>query len=171
MRIKLRLYAKDLDLIAFSEVYDIGDCIRTALYEYVTHGHCLTRFSYPKYDKTIVYSGEKTINVTLNDNKYNEVIKWLKSIHIGLCSSAVKIVLRSAIETPNMTYFMKDGPLQIDKIALMENSTSKTTSTNKLSANKSNSNEPTNLNNKSEQQNQALEDDFDLFNNEFFEVY
>lgn len=112
MRIKLRLYPRDLDLLVLKQMSDfgLGDVIRQALYEYVEFGEC--KRIHVNFDpETPVTLCHDQINVSLTKDKYQKVAEWLTSIRPGLRNCAIKAIIRSAIATPALFIFAENSNL------------------------------------------------------------
>ena len=109
MRIKLRLYTRDLDLLSAKQIMDneFGAAVRKALLEYAERGEC-SRIYIPSTDKPIVLKNEQ-VDISLNRSKYQPVVDWLLSFRPGVRNAAVKVVLRSAIANPALFAFRIDG--------------------------------------------------------------
>lgn len=103
IKVRLRLYARDIDLIAAKQNSSIqfGDLFRNALSEYVSYGYC-SKVNIPKSQKSIRYEKTQT-DITIFDK---EVIEWLSRIPSGFRCTVVKIILRSAINNPDLSLFM-----------------------------------------------------------------
>lgn len=172
MRIRLRLYSGDLDLIAlkYNRNFNLSSAIKRALLEYVTLKEC-SRIQVPPDTLEPITLSVEQLDISLNDERYADVITWLRSIHKGMRSYAVKSILRSAIANPCLDLFYIDKGLLLTKAAthnmMMDDaennkqntefaqSTGKTSKTNGTS-----SGSGTNV-----------DSEFDLFENEFFEQY
>lgn len=112
MRIKLRLYPRDLDLLTLKQnpSFNLGAAIRQALYEYVQYGEC-SRIRVV-YDPTQSISlDHDQVNVSLTKDKYQDVVAWLSSIRPGLRNCAVKAIIRSAIANPVLFAFTENSNL------------------------------------------------------------
>lgn len=114
MRIRLRLYARDLDLIALKHNpnFDFKNTLKTALQQYVTTGYCC-KVTVPPPDNNysnIVLQSE-ICDITINENVYSEVVEWINNLRTGMRGVAIKAVLRAAIENPDLQLFMENSNL------------------------------------------------------------
>lgn len=112
MRIKLRLYPRDLDLLTLKQnpSFNLGAAIRQALYEYVQYGEC-SRI-HVVYDPTQSISlDHDQVNISLTKEKYQDVVAWLSGIRPGLRNCAVKAIIRSAIANPVLFAFAENSNL------------------------------------------------------------
>lgn len=109
IKVRLRLYAKDIDLIAIKQnpAIQFGDLFRTALSEFVAFGYC-NKVNIPRLTKSVVYEKIQT-DITIFDEN---VIKWLSNVPSGLRCTVVKIILRNAINNPDLTLFMDKERLE-----------------------------------------------------------
>lgn len=116
MRIKLRLYARDLDLIAlkYNHCFHFNKALRTALVEFVRNQKC-TRISVPVVVLPEIILQEECVNISLDEKQHADVIAWLNGIRNGMRSYAIKAVFRSAIENPILDLFNAESVLVIDK--------------------------------------------------------
>lgn len=114
MRIKLRLYPRDLDLLTLKQTcgFNLGAVTRQAVYEYVKHGEC-SRIYIPVYANQEVVLKNDQIDITFAEGKYDSVIEWLSNIRPGMRNSAVKAIVRSAIANPILTAYMNNSNLII----------------------------------------------------------
>lgn len=112
MRIKLRLYLRDLDLIILKQHkhFNLNTSIRQALCDYVRNGSCDRVFVPDIGDQQFVLKNEQT-DITFNNEQHQDVIEWILSIRPGMRSSAIKTVIRSAIANPVISPFMSNSDL------------------------------------------------------------
>ena len=96
MRLKIRLYPKDIDLIAIrgNPNVKIESIIQTVLSEYVANGIC-TKIHIPQCDSPVVFIGCPQLGITIHDES---VIAWIKSLPAGERCNIVKTVIRTAID-------------------------------------------------------------------------
>lgn len=101
MRIKLRLYTRDLDLIALKYIPDfrLGAAIRTALTEYVETG-AVSRISVPAAQPKLPLPQFDQIDISIAKPSQQKVVDWLLSLKQGYRSVAIKTVVRAAIASP-----------------------------------------------------------------------
>lgn len=132
MRIKLRLYTRDLDLLSAKQIMDneFGAAVRKALLEYAEHGEC-SRIYIPSADKPIILRNEQ-VDISLTRAKYQPVVDWLISLRPGVRNAAVKVVLRSAIANPALSAFRIDGAVIEDPV-IRKNETTENNSTSQNS--------------------------------------
>ena len=118
MRIKLRLYLRDLDLLALKQhpAIRIQRLIRQALMDYVTNGEC-ARIRVPPGAPTQIVAKNDSINITLNREKHEPVIQWLLGLRPGMRNSAIKTVFRSAIANPDLSAFALNSDLIVPEHA------------------------------------------------------
>ncbi len=114
MRQKIRLYAKDLDLLTLKQLpgFRIGTAVRKALYEYVEYGKC-ERLHINYGSRIPIEIKRDAFDISFDGEKYQNVSKWLESIRPGMRSAAVKTVFRSAIENPVLFAFACDSTIII----------------------------------------------------------
>lgn len=110
MRIKLRLYTRDLDLIALKYIpgFRLGAMIRTALIEYVETG-AVGRILLPTANLDIPLPQYDQINVSITGPSQQKVIDWLMNMKPGFRSIAVKTIVRSAIGNPILDMLSYEG--------------------------------------------------------------
>lgn len=110
MRLKIRLYPKDIDLIAIrgNPNIKIESIIQTVLSEYVASG-INTKIHIPPCDSQVVYIGCPQLGITIHDES---VIAWIKSLPAGERCNIVKTVIRTAIENLPVHLFKDEQLLQ-----------------------------------------------------------
>ena len=114
MKIKLRLYPRDLDLIALKHNpnFSFNKVVRMALHQYVTTGHC-QKVEVPICERQQYTLQGEECNITFNDEVFSEVVNWVNSIRPGMKSAAIKVVIRAAIANPDLELFGLDSDLII----------------------------------------------------------
>ena len=118
MRLKLRLYARDLDLIALKHIegFKFTNALRAALVSYVETGECERIYPPPRNtEEKIDLRAAEQINISLNEEKHAAVIEWLLSLRPGMRSTAIKTVFRSAIACPELSYFRSDSSIILER--------------------------------------------------------
>lgn len=174
MRIKLRLGADDLDLIAlkYNRNFKFSYAVKRALLEYVTSGEC-TRIQVPYDSLTPVGLVPVQIDITLNETEFSDVISWIKGIRKGLRNTAVKIIIRSAISNPNMGLLMIKNDHLIAAPARVEAQVGSTLYSNPTGELCTRPNPTVHFVNEPLSQNKELnnEEEFDLFASDFFDQY
>lgn len=114
MRIKLRLYSRDLDLIALKHVpnFRLGKAIRTALVEYVETGMVNRIFvELPTTFPTLPVNDQ--IDISFTGEEQERVAEWIKNLKPGLRSFAVKTVIRAAIGNPILAMYAMDETIAL----------------------------------------------------------
>lgn len=106
MRIKLRLYLRDLDLLVLKQYkgFNFGSAIREALYEFVTFGECSRIQVPPSATEPIILKPDQ-VDISFTKEKYSDVVEWLMGIKPGMRNIAIKSVFRSAIRNPAVWAF------------------------------------------------------------------
>lgn len=114
MRVKLRLYIRDLDLLALKHNpgFNLGSAIRQALWEYVEYGEC-SRIRVPHAPPNAVVLKNDQIDISFNKDKYQKVVEWILSIRPRMRNSAIKAVVRSAIANPDIGPFLTGSAIII----------------------------------------------------------
>lgn len=114
MRIKLRLYPRDLDLLTLKQThtFNFSSVIKQSLYEYVVDGEC-ERIYVPHIPNQEIVLKNDQVDITFSEDMYHEVIEWLLSIRPGMRNSAVKAVIRSAIANPVLSAYMINSNLVV----------------------------------------------------------
>lgn len=114
MRIKLRLYPRDLDLLTLKQThtFNFSAVIKRALSEYVEDGEC-TRIYVPHVPNQEIVLKNDSVDITFSEDMYHEVIAWLLSIRPGMRNTAVKTVVRSAIANPVLSAYKIDSNLVV----------------------------------------------------------
>ena len=113
MRIKLRLYSRDLDLIAlkYTPEFRLGNAIRTALTEYVRDG-AVSRIHVEMSEDLPELPSLDQIDISLANETYADVIAWLTGLKPGFRSVAVKTIIRSAIGNPILEMYAADAQVR-----------------------------------------------------------
>ena len=104
MRIKLRLYQRDLDLLTIKHnpLISLSDIVIKSLYTFVETGEC-ARISIPRFESTAtLHISEKAeeCNITINEEKYPKIIEYLYSLRDGMRNNAIKVIVRASITNP-----------------------------------------------------------------------
>lgn len=115
MRIKLRLYPRDLDLITLrqNKSFNFTKALRNALVEYVKNGYC-ERIFLPNIQASVVLRNE-VVDCQINEDEYPDLVTWINSMAPGMRSAAIKTVFRSAIATPQLYAFNSHFVLQVSR--------------------------------------------------------
>ena len=117
MRIKLRLYSRDLDLIALKHVpnFRLGKAIRAALVEYVETGMVNRIFvELPATFPTLPLNDQ--IDISFTGEEQEKVAEWIKNLKPGLRSFAVKTVIRAAIGNPILAMYAMDETISLQPV-------------------------------------------------------
>ena len=114
MRIKLRLYARDLDLIAlkYTPNFRLGNAIRTALLDYVKTGKVNQIYveapavlpELPQCDQ---------IDICITGEAQEDVVSWIMSLKPVFRSVAVKSVIRAAMGNPILAMYAVDSSIPL----------------------------------------------------------
>ena len=103
-RIKLRINPLDLDLLSLAQnpAFDFPSALKRALLEYVKTGKCLS-IALPESQCPVTLKTE-VFDITLN-GEYAVIGDWIKTLHNGFRSAAVKTIFRRSLETPVLYAF------------------------------------------------------------------
>lgn len=114
MRIKLRLYTRDMDLIALKHIpgVKLGSIIRVALLEYVDSGK-VTPICVPIPSALPQLPQSDQIDVSFTGNDQKRVVEWINRLKPGYRSFAVKAVVRAAISNPILEMYALDSELLV----------------------------------------------------------
>ena len=106
MRVKLRLYTRDLDLIALKYIrgFRMGEVARNALAEYVRTG-TVCRCRVPVTEIVRELPAMSQVDISLPPERYQDVIDWLLQLRPYSRCAAVKTIIRAAIENPPLWAF------------------------------------------------------------------
>jgi hypothetical protein len=104
MRNNFRLTEKDADIAAMFEAMRPSDIVRCVVRAYIRD----ERFILPTAPAVNI-SGTATYHIRLDDIRDRDVCEWLNNVKRGQISNVLRILLRRAMDQPNINQYFSDS--------------------------------------------------------------